>query len=99
MEPTIWSRLKAFVQQSLTEKFKAFFPGVCMGFIGAQHLLWIGVPITLVEYAFKFIGTVAMSFFSGLATSYAAYLIEKYKAKNNEKPQKKRENGKRDKAA
>lgn len=97
MERSIYERLRRFIWGSLTEKFKAFMPGVCMGFVGAQHLLWIGVPVSLVTYIFKFLGTVLMAFGSGLATSYAAYLIDRYKTKRNEgsKPQKKRENGKK----
>ena len=96
MEP-FWSRFIAFIKESLTQKFKAFLPGVFMGFISAQHILWIGVPATLVEYAGKYIGTVFMAFGSGLATSYAAYLIDQYKKKKN--GTRTRKKGKADRAA
>lgn len=97
MESSAWAKFCQFIKSSLQEKFKAFMPGVCMGFIGAQHILWIGVSVSLVTYIFKFIGTVLMAFGSGLATSYAAYLIDRFKTKRNEspKPQKKREKGKK----
>jgi len=54
-----------------------------MGFIGAKHLLWIGVSISMVEGAFKAAGTIVMAFGSGLATSYAAYLVDRYKEKKS----------------
>jgi hypothetical protein len=56
-----------------------------MGFVGAQHILWVGLPVSVVTYATKYAGTIFMAFGSGLATSYAAYLIEQYKNKKNVK--------------
>lgn len=68
-------------------------PGVFMGFVGSKHLFWSGVSLTVVTYIFKFIGTVFLAFGSGLATSFAAYLVENHKNKNNEKRQKKSQRG------
>lgn len=93
---------KIFIWESLTQKFKAFFPGCVMGLFGAKSLLFSGLPaeaITFGAYLLKFMGTVLMAFGSGLGTSGGAYLIEKYKNRKNDKPQKKRERSKRDKAA
>lgn len=95
----LWSRFKEFVLQSLGQKFKVFFPGVCMGFIGAQHLLWNGFVVSVVEYVLKFIGTVLMAFFSGLATCYASYCFDKFKTKKDGQQQKKRQGGRNNKAA
>ena len=70
-------------------------PGCVMGYIGGQHILFSGVNISVVEYGVKFVGATVMAFGSGLATSYAAYLIEIHKKKQNGKAkQKKRQNGK-----
>lgn len=78
-----WSKFAQFVKNCFASKFKAFMPGVLMGFIGSQHLLWIGVSLSVVETILKSIGTILMAFGSGLATSYAAYLVECYKEKKS----------------
>ena len=83
MESSIWGKFLSFIKASFTQKFKAFMPGCLMGFVGAQHILWVGVSVSLVTYITKYAGTVFMAFGSGLATSYAAYLIEQYKNKKN----------------
>jgi len=70
-------------------------PGMLMGFISADHILWVGVPLSVVEYCVKYVGTVFMAFGSGLATSYAAYLIEKLKTNTNVTSTKKRRKGDR----
>ena len=82
MGNSLWQRFRAFVQDSFTQKFKYCFPGICMGFVSARSLLFSGLPaelVTLGSYILKYAGTVVMAFSSGLATSYAAYLIEKHK--------------------
>lgn len=63
-------------------------PGCVMGFIGSKSLLWSGVDVTFLAYVLKFTGTVIMAFGSGLATAYAAYLVDQYKKKNNERSKK-----------
>lgn len=99
MDRTIWEKFAAFIQQSITEKFKTFYPGVLVGLIGAKSLLFAGLPsemVTLGTYVIKYIGTILMAFSSGLATAYAGYLIERHKENKNEKskgPQK-RQKGK-----
>ena len=93
MEQSIWERLKNFIRESLTQKFQAFFPGCVMGFIGSRSLLFANLPaemVTIGAYVLKYIGTIIMAFSSGLATSYAAFLIEKYKNKKNVKQSQKR---------
>jgi hypothetical protein len=93
MEPSIWSRIRQFVQQSFTEKFKYCLPGCIMGLLGAKSLLFAGLPaemVTLGAYVLKYVGTVLMAFGSGLATAYAAYLIDQYKNKKNVKQSQKR---------
>jgi hypothetical protein len=89
MEHSIWRRLKCFIQESLSEKFKVFFPGMCMGFFGAKSLLFSGISaemVTFGTYVLKYIGTVIMAFSSGLATAYAALLIEKHKERQKKSP-------------
>lgn len=96
METSIWQRFKEFIRESLSAKFKFFLPGTIMGFIGGKSLLFSGLPaevVTFSAYAIKYFGTVLMSFSSGLATAYAAYLVENHKNKKNGKGQKKRQNG------
>lgn len=68
-------------------------PGCVMGFVGSQHILFSGIALSVVEYAVKFTGAIVLAFGSGLATSYASFLVEKHKNHNNEGPQK----GKKDK--
>lgn len=77
MEQSLWTRFRCFVAHALTQKFKAFFPGSIMGFIGGQHLLFTGFPVSVVSYVYKFLGTVILAFFSGLATTWAAKIIER----------------------
>lgn len=93
MEP---SQFLAFLKSLFGEKFKVFFPGVCMGFIGSKHFLWIGIPATWLDYALRGIGTVVMAFGSGLATAYAAYLVDRLKEKKS--PSQKEKNTKRKRA-
>jgi hypothetical protein len=98
MEPNIWGKLKSFIQNSFSEKFKYCFPGCIMGFWGAKSLLFAGLGsemVTIGTYILKYVGTVLMAFSSGLATSYAAYLIEKFKTNSNVKPTQKRRKGDR----
>jgi hypothetical protein len=90
MENSLWNRFVSFIKNCFTEKFKTFLPGCCMGFVGAQHLLWAGVPISLVTYVVKYVGTVFMAFGSGLATSYAAYIVDRYKHRKKESSSKKK---------
>lgn len=71
-------------------------PGCIMGFIGSQHILFGSVIFSVVEYAEKFTGAIVMAFGSGLATSYASFLVDNHKKKRNEKRQRK---SKEDKAA
>lgn len=98
MEPTYFERFLAFVKGSFQEKFKVFLPGAIVGLFGAKSLLFAGLPdkmVTIGAYIIKYVGTVIMAFSSGLATAYAAYLIEQYKKKKDVKiKQKKRQNGK-----
>jgi hypothetical protein len=97
MGTDIWERVRCFIQDSYSKKFKFSFPGCIMGFIGAKSLLFAGLPaemVTIGAYVIKYMGTIIMAFSSGLATSYAAYLIEKFKNKDNVKqPQKRRKKG------
>jgi hypothetical protein len=65
-------------------------PGCIMGFIGSKSLLWSGVAFTFLTYVLRFASTLIMAFGSGLATAYAAYLVEKHKNKNNHVTQKRR---------
>lgn len=85
MEPlSYWSRFLQFVRESITQKFKAFYPGVIVGLFGAKSLLFAGLSsemVTLGAYCLKYVGTIVMSFSSGLATAYAAYLIDRHKEK------------------
>lgn len=87
MEPlSYWTRFIQFVRESITQKFKAFYPGVIVGLLGSKSLLFSGLPsemVTLGAYCLKYIGTVVMSFSSGLATAYAAYLIDRHKEKKS----------------
>ena len=86
MDTNLWSRIRQFIQTSFTEKFKYCLPGCVMGFIGSKSLLFSGLPaemVTFGAYVLKYIGTVLMAFGSGLATSYAAHLVEKYKEKKS----------------
>ena len=98
MEPHIRDRFIQFIKSSFQEKFKVFLPGALVGLFGAKSLLFAGLPdkmVTLGAYIVKYIGTVIMAFSSGLATAYAAYLIEEHKKKKDVKrSQKKRQNGK-----
>jgi hypothetical protein len=98
MESSIWDRIKNFIRESLTQKFKAFLPGCIMGFIGSKSFLWNGVTLEVATYILKFIATVIMAFSSGLATSYAALIIDRLKNKKNVTPQRRRKR-KGDKAA
>jgi hypothetical protein len=87
MEPSPWTRFIAFIKDSYTARIKHAFSGVLMGFIAGQHLLFAGALADLVTagwWIFKGISTVVLAFFTSLATSYAAYLIDKHKNKNNE---------------
>lgn len=97
MEPNLWARFAKFIKSSFQEKFKAFMPGCVMGYIGGQHILFSGVSISMVEYVVKFTGATFMAFGSGLATSYAAYLVEQHKNKKTNGTEKRRK--KRDRAA
>lgn len=86
MEKSVWERIRSFVQDSLTSKFKAFFPGCIIGLFSAKSLLFAGLPdevVTFGAYCIKFMGTVLMAFGSGLGTAYGALLIEKHKNKTN----------------
>jgi hypothetical protein len=86
MEPSIWGKFLSFVKTSFTQKFKAFMPGCVMGFVGSKSLLFSGLPaemVTLRAYVLKYAGTVFLAFGSGLATSFAAYLVDRYKEKKS----------------
>lgn len=102
MEPTtLFYRFAKFLKESYTQRIKQSGSGILMGFIGAQHLLFAGTLANLVGplwWAIKGAGTVALAFFSSLATSYGAYLIEKYKDKKRGRPSPTK-NGKKNKAA
>jgi hypothetical protein len=77
----LWKSFILFVKRSLFEKFKAFFPGLCMGLIASRALLFSGLPAELVTvgaYIIKYIGTCFLALSSGLCTSYAAILAEKW---------------------
>jgi len=88
MEPRyLWTRFVQFVKESLSNKFKAFFPGCLVGLFSAKSLLFAGLPsevVTVGAFLAKFVATMVMSFGSGLATSYAAYRFDKFKNKKNE---------------
>lgn len=90
MEPlSYWTRFLSFIRSSFTDKFKAFFPGALVGLFSAKSLLFGGLPtevVTFGTYILKYIGTVAMSFGSGLATAYGAFLIDRYKEKKSPIP-------------
>jgi len=91
MEPNLWTRFVEFVKESYTSRLKHAFSGICMGFIGAQHLLYSGVLANLVTngwWIFKGICTVILAFCTSLATAYASKLVEIHMDKNREKPQK-----------
>lgn len=81
MEKSYWSQFILFVKKSCSEKFKTFMPGCVMGFLGGQHLLFSSVAVSVVTYCAKYVGTVFMAFGSGLATSYAAHVIDRLKEK------------------
>jgi hypothetical protein len=69
-----------------------------MGIVGGKSLLFSGLPaelVTLGAYCAKYIGTLLLAFGSGLATSYAAYLVEKHKNRSNNGTQKRRKKGDR----
>ena len=90
----IWKSFILFVKRSLQEKFKNFFPGLCIGLIAGKSLLFAGLPTELVTagaYVVKYVGTCFLAFGSGLCTSYAAVLIDRW-TKN--KSLKSNENGK-----
>lgn len=89
MESSIWHRLWSFIKGSYTEKFKFAFPGIIIGFYGGKSLFFSGLAaevVTILAYAVKYIGTVFMAFSSGLATAYAAYLIERHKESQKKSP-------------
>lgn len=100
MEPSYWGRLAHFIKESYTQRIRQAGSGILMGFVGAQHLLFSGVMADLVGpvwWIIKGVGTIMLAFFTSLATSYAAYLIDVYKENQKKRPvgQKKR----KDKAA
>jgi hypothetical protein len=100
MEHSYFDKFIQFIKQSLTQKFKVFFTGSLMGLFGAKSLLFSGLSsemVTFGTYVAKYIGTVIMAFSSGLATAYAAYLIDRHKEKKV--ASKKGEKKKNDKAA
>jgi hypothetical protein len=102
MEKSIWDKFVRFIRESFSEKFKYCFPGCLMGFWGAKSLLFAGLSsemVTIGAYILKYIGTVLMAFSSGLATSYAAYLIEKHKNKKDESQTRTRKRSRPDKTA
>jgi hypothetical protein len=95
MENSLWHRFVQFVKSSFQEKFKVFLPGAIAGLFGAKSLLFAGLPpeaVTFGTYVLKYIGTVLMAFSSGLATAYAAFLIEKHKENQKKSPSGKRKN-------
>lgn len=101
MESSVWNRLVKFIRDSYTTRFKQASSGVIMGFIASQHLLFAGFMADLVTvgwWVFKGICTVILAFFTSLATSYAAYLIDQYKLKKDA-TRKKRKGSRSDKAA
>lgn len=64
-----------------------------MGLFGAKSLLFSGLSsevVTFMAYCIKYAGTVIMAFSSGLATSYAAYLVDKHKERQKKSPNQKR---------
>jgi membrane protein implicated in regulation of membrane protease activity len=85
-----WASFIRFVKSSVTEKFEAFFPGMCFGLIGSLNILWAGVSISLVTFIFKLLGTVLMTGASALTTSYIRYRFEKYKNKSHVQQSQKR---------
>lgn len=90
MEPTnLWTQFTHFVKDSYTERIRQTSSGVLMGFIGAQHILFSGLLANLVSplwWLIKGIGTIVLAFFTSLATSYAAYLIERHKESKKKDP-------------
>jgi hypothetical protein len=102
MEPNLWSKFVQLVKESFSSKFKAFFPGCIVGLLSAKSLLFAGLAsevITFWAFLVKFVATVVMSFGSGLATSYAALIIERYKNRKQNVTRSQRRKGKGDKAA
>ena len=92
MEPDIWTRFVHFVRDSYHERIKQTASGLFMGFIAANNLLFSGELANLVGifwWIIKGLSTVILAFFTSLATSYAAYLIEKNK-NDGKKSQKKK---------
>lgn len=81
MDTNIWQRFICFIKTSITAKFKAFFPGMCFGLIGSQHILWIGLPVSVVTFFWKFLGTIVTTGASALTTSYIGYRFDKWKEK------------------
>lgn len=97
MEPNLWAKFKTLVQESLSSKFKVFFPGCLIGLFGAKSLLFAGLPaeiVTFGAYCIKFVGTLLMSAGSGLATTWGAKKMEKWLGPADEKknPPKNRKN-------
>ena len=95
MEQSYWSRFTQFVKDSYTQRLKQSSGGLFMGLITANNLLFAGVLANLVGplwWIFKGICTVFLAFFTSLATSYAAYLIEKHKENQKKSPTTKRKN-------
>lgn len=89
MGKTYW-RFALFIKESAIERTKQTIAGIGMGGISAYNLLWIGPIAENLGWLVKGIGSVALAFFSGLATSYAGYLIERHKESQKRIPIKKR---------
>lgn len=95
----IWKSFILFVKRSLSEKFKTFFPGLCMGLLASRALLFSGLPaelVTIGAYAIKYVSTCFLALGSGLCTSYAAVLIDRWtknkSLNNNENGKSKKDN-------
>jgi len=94
----IWTTFKSFVKKSLTEKFKAFFPGSIVGIIAGKSLFFSGLApelVTIGAYVIKYASTCLLAFGSGLCTSFASVLVSKW-SKTEEKNKTKIEEQKKD---
>ena len=86
MENDIWTRLANFLRASYTNRFKENMAGITMGYVSSRTFLFNAVPPELMHTwlgVWIWMKTVFFAFTSGLATSYAAYLIEKHKEKKS----------------
>lgn len=89
MEPfVIWTRIIDLIKKCYLQHIKETFSGVCMGFIGSQHLFWSGWMAHLVGPVWtivKGVATLLFTFLSSLVTGYAGVIIAEWKERRDQK--------------